>query len=167
MYVIEVSRLDEIPDTGDTGELTAPVLCYGPAEHLSEAWAGGCSDYLKDPWMVSELHFRIHRILSGTGNKIEAGGITVSGTELRCGEKQMGISAQERKIFSLLCRHPGVVVPREALYYSIWGRVDANSRVVDVHISRLRRKLSLLQTHLPEAERIEVTTSRGEGYAIR
>lgn len=144
----------------------APVISYGPAEELSTAWTAGCSDYLKDPWSMTELHFRISRLLSAPGRTVKAGNLQVTDAAIRCGEREIQISAQERKILNLLLRHPGVVAPREALYYAIWGKQAADSRAVDVHISRLRAKLSEIQTDVEETDRVVIQTVRGEGYII-
>lgn len=162
MYVIDVTRLRELPATG----ATVPVLCYGPAEALSTAWAAGCSDYLKEPWTNHELHFRIEKLLSAKERELRIGEVVIGHTQMSCGPNRLPISAQERKILALLCRHPGVAVHREALYYAIWGKTGDTSRVVDMHISKLRRKLAELQNGLPETNRIELKTLRGEGYAL-
>ena len=77
------------------------------------------------------------------------------------------MSVQEGKILNLLLRHSGTVVPREALYYGIWGRTGAGSRVVDMHVSKLRSKLESLQRDLPESNRVKIATVHGEGYYIR
>ena len=181
LYVIEIARIEEIPRigmdaaaggrAGVTGgrafASAVPVLGYGPAEELSSAWSAGCADYLKDPWAVTELHFRIDRLLLAPGRRLALGPIEVTDTEVVCGLNRRDLSAQERKILSFLVRNGGAAVPREALYYGIWGATGAGSRVVDMHVSKLRSKLRDLQRDLSEEERISIITTRGEGYCIR
>jgi DNA-binding response OmpR family regulator len=174
LYVIEIGRIDEIPRNGTeaaagdpTGAPIVPVLGYGPAVDLSAAWNAGCADYLKSPWTVTELHFRIDRLLFAPGRRTGFGPIEVSDSEIICGQNRHDLSAQERKILSFLLRTPGAAVPREALYYGIWGTRGTGSRVVDMHISKLRSKLKDLQRDLPGGDRLSIITMRGEGYCIR
>jgi DNA-binding response OmpR family regulator len=149
------------------GSITAPVLCYGPPEELSAAWDAGCEDYLKEPWTLHELHFRIERILGTTGGVAVIGPVEVRETEMLCGGNRDDLTAQEGKILSLLLRNPGSAVPREALYYAIWGRTGGRSRVADMHISKLRKKLARLQKEIPTGQRVEIASVSREGYAIR
>ncbi len=167
LYVIEVTRLAEIRSIGGGGVFGVPVLSYGPPEELSAAWNAGCADYLKSPWTVTELHFRIDRLLLNPGGTFSIGHIELTDTEIVCGRNRHDLSAPERKILSSLIRHSGAVVPREALYYRIWGVAGTGSRVVDMHISRLRNKLKSLQRDLPPGEKVAIITVRGEGYCIR
>ncbi len=167
LYVIDVYRIAELPSPSLTGTVFVPVLCYGPPESLSTAWESGCADYLKEPWTMTELHFRIDRLLSVPGVPLRSGAITVDDTEIICGGERHQISFQEGRILAMLLRHRGAVVPREALYYSIWGKNGAGSRVVDMHIAALRRKLTDVQRHLSANERVRIGTARREGYFIR
>ncbi len=162
MYVIHVFRQAEL--LGGNGP--PPVICRGPAEELPAAWSGGCTDYLKEPWTAGELHFRTGKILSTldagktwNGLSIDTGGLAFSGVSVP-------LSVQEYRILSLLIRQEGTAVPREALYYGIWGKLGGNSRAVDVHISKLRAKIAGLQSGIPREHRAEIVSIHGEGYAI-
>lgn len=167
LYVIDVFRLDEVLPSGGTGKAYVPVICYGPPEELSRAWHGGCADYLKEPWTMAELHFRIERLLPAHGGRPEAGRIALDGMEMVCRDIRCELSAQETKILALLLRDPGAIVPREAMYYGIWGKTGSGSRVVDMHVSRLRNKLASIQRSVPQRERLAIKTARGEGYVLR
>jgi DNA-binding response OmpR family regulator len=73
------------------------------------------------------------------------------------------LCAQEQSILRLLSANAGEPVSREALYYGIWGRPAAEeSRVVDMHIASLRRKLRRL---FPESGAC-IRSVRGVGYLI-
>ena len=166
--------MKEIPSLWETegphrpaGVFTVPVLGYGPPEELSTAWSGGCADFLKNPWTVTELHFRIDRLILRTGGRLACGQIELKDTEIICGDIHRDLSAPERKILSTLLLYSGISVPREALYYRIWGATGGGSRVVDMHVSNLRSKLKELQRGLPPEERAEIITVRGEGYLLR
>ena len=73
------------------------------------------------------------------------------------------LSVQESLIAEVLWQHRGQVVTRDAPFYRLWGRVpDAPSRVVDVHVAALRRKLTAVG-HSSAA----IETARGLGYRWR
>ena len=116
---------------------------------------------------MGELHFRVERLLSLLNTPIHWAGITLEPTEIRFGCDHDVLSIQEYKLLKLLIRHSGEIVPREALYYAIWGKPGQRSRAVDMHVSKLRGKLSTLQNEVPLEERITIVSVRGEGYLLR
>lgn len=66
------------------------------------------------------------------------------------------------QILALLMERVGEVVPREELFQRIWHTEDGdNTRVLDVHIAALRRKLEQDPRH-PEF----IVTERGVGYCL-
>jgi len=73
------------------------------------------------------------------------------------------LSVQEQSILRMLAASAGQPVSREALYYGIWGRpASSESRVVDVHIASLRKKLRRL---FPESGAC-IRSARGVGYLL-
>jgi len=90
---------------------------------------------------------------------------TVCGDELcaRRDDETCALSRREVQILALLYAERDRIVSRRQLLAEVWGyerpeRIE--TRTVDMHIAKLRRKLG------PEAaERIE--TVRGEGYRLR
>jgi DNA-binding winged helix-turn-helix (wHTH) protein len=65
----------------------------------------------------------------------------------------------EVQVLQYLLERPGRVVTRPALLRDVWGyRYTGDDRTVDVHVSRLRRKLPVLRGHL--------TALRGIGYRL-
>ena len=73
------------------------------------------------------------------------------------------LSLPEYRILAALLRHRGQVVPRTVLYYAIWSKApEGRSRVVDVHVSSLRRKLLEL---CPDSRGC-LRCLRGSGYAL-
>ena len=60
-----------------------------------------------------------------------------------------------------MMRHPGQVLTRTMLLEKVWDfSFDPTTNVVDVHVSRLRRKLEV------EGEAPAIRTLRGAGYAL-
>ncbi|HEX5714870.1 MAG TPA: winged helix-turn-helix domain-containing protein, partial [Thermoanaerobaculia bacterium] len=93
---------------------------------------------------------------------LQVGGIEldIAGHQLRLGGKEVPLTATEFRLLRLLMERNGRVQTRGQLLSDVWGYAeDIDSRTVDTHIRRLRRKLG------PEADRIE--TVIGVGYRLR
>jgi two-component system alkaline phosphatase synthesis response regulator PhoP len=112
----------------------------------------GADDYVSKPFSPRELVARIGAVLRRTSNVPEPGGvellefedltIDVSSREVSLGEQLLDLSALEFDLLLALARAPRRVFSRELLMEEVWGwdyvGVD---RVVDVHISNLRKLL--------------------------
>jgi DNA-binding response OmpR family regulator len=56
--------------------------------------------------------------------------------------ERMMLTRKEYDLLSLLVRHAGEIIPREALLMQVWGYgSDIRTRTLDVHVRRLRKKL--------------------------
>jgi len=54
----------------------------------------------------------------------------------------IGLTRKEYELLSLLIRHAGEIIPREALLMRVWGYgAEIRTRTLDVHIRRVRKKL--------------------------
>lgn len=141
------------------------LLAHGPAQLLPACFLAGCDDFLREPWTFEELEWRLRRLLPDPGRRYVFGwgSFTLEGLSLRAGMVAVALSWPQLRILRLLAEHHGRVVPREALYYAIWGRQAAGrSRVADVHVSRLRRKLLTLFPRSAGGLR----AVRGQGYLL-
>ena len=71
--------------------------------------------------------------------------------------------AQELSLLRYLFGHPGRIVSRDELLREVWGlgSGDLETRTVDMHISKLRRKLKL------NGAGDVLTTVRGQGYILQ
>jgi two-component system phosphate regulon response regulator PhoB len=128
----------------------------------------GADDYISKPFSPREVVLRVKAVLrrfqqeESVVELIEVGGIEldVSGHQLRVRAKEVPLTATEFRLLRLLLERCGRVQTRGQLLSDVWGYAeDIDSRTVDTHIRRLRRKLG------PEAERIE--TVIGVGYRLR
>jgi two-component system phosphate regulon response regulator PhoB len=128
----------------------------------------GADDYISKPFSPREVVLRVKAVLRRlqqeevSSELLEVGGIEldVSGHQLRVRGKEMPLTATEFRLLRLLLERSGRVQTRGQLLSDVWGYAeDIDSRTVDTHIRRLRRKLG------PEAERIE--TVIGVGYRLR
>ncbi|HEV3455567.1 MAG TPA: response regulator [Thermoanaerobaculia bacterium] len=128
----------------------------------------GADDYISKPFSPREVVLRVKAVLrrfqqeESAAELIELGGIEldISGHQLRVRGKEVPLTATEFRLLRLLLERSGRVQTRGQLLSDVWGYAeDIDSRTVDTHIRRLRRKLG------PEAERIE--TVIGVGYRLR
>jgi len=113
----------------------------------------GADDYLPKPCDPRELVARIRAILrrtqnpqpAGDGDWIHAGGVSLSPglRKAKCGDRELDVTSIEFNVLEHLLRNRGSVVSRESLAESALGRkLGMLDRSIDVHVSRLRRKLS-------------------------
>lgn len=130
----------------------------------------GADDYLPKPADPRELAARIRAILrrterDGGGEQkddwIRIGEIALSPgrREIRCKDKAVEATAFEFNILEYLMRNAGKIVPREELAQAALGRkLGMLDRSVDVHLSRLRKKLSACGVNE------HIKSIRGSGY---
>jgi two-component system, OmpR family, phosphate regulon response regulator PhoB len=131
----------------------------------------GADDYISKPFSPREVVLRVKAVLrrlqpeqpdEPASELLQVGGIEldISGHQLRLGGKEVPLTATEFRLLRLLMERNGRVQTRGQLLSDVWGYAeDIDSRTVDTHIRRLRRKLG------PEADRIE--TVIGVGYRLR
>ena len=126
----------------------------------------GADDYVSKPFKPKELIARIRARLR-RNEEVEAERLTVGDLEidvtghrvLRDGTA-ISLTPLEFDLLVALARKPWQVFSREVLLEKVWGyRHAADTRLVNVHVQRLRSKIE----HDPERPEIVVTV-RGVGY---
>jgi DNA-binding response OmpR family regulator len=129
----------------------------------------GADDYLPKPFNPRELIARIRAILrrtsrtAATSNSVTVGDLQLdpAAREVRMDGVPIDLTSVEFALLETLLRDAGHVVTREQLTETVLGRkLGPFDRVIDVHISNLRKKLNRAHGE----ERIKAV--RGSGYVF-
>jgi DNA-binding response OmpR family regulator len=129
----------------------------------------GADDYLPKPFNPRELIARIRAILRRTARAPErTASLTVgdirldpAAREVSVDGKQLDLTSVEFTLLETLLRDAGHVVTREFLTETVLGRtLGPFDRVIDVHISNLRKKLNV--AHADD----RIKSVRGSGYLL-
>jgi two-component system OmpR family response regulator len=129
----------------------------------------GSDDYLTKPFAFAELLARLRLMLR------RGGGSAQPTTRLSCGGLEMDLLSRkvkrdarpielqprEFRLLEYLLRHKEQVVTRTMLLEGVWDyHFDPGTNVIDVHVSRLRRKID-------DGETVPlIHTVRGAGYRL-
>ncbi len=147
-----------------------PVLILTALDSVADRVVGfdlGADDYLVKPFAFSELLARIRSLLrrgqTMHDDLLRIGDLKIDFKRLcvtRC-DKILRLSPKEFSLLSLLARHAGEVQSRSLIAEQIWNmNFDSDTNVVDVAISRLRRKVDdPYETKL-------IHSVRGMGYVL-
>ena len=129
----------------------------------------GADDYLPKPFNPRELIARIRAILRRTSRSAVSGSpVTVGALPLVPAAREawldntrLDLTSVEFALLETLLRDAGHVVTREQLTETVLGRkLGSFDRVIDVHISNLRKKLG--RAHGEE----RIKSVRGSGYVF-
>ncbi|NQU58046.1 MAG: response regulator transcription factor, partial [Rhodospirillales bacterium] len=123
--------------------------------------------YLLKPFAMSELVARIRALLRRPGGALgltlTAGNVSfdTAAREVRVDENVISVSRREMGVLEQLMRRYGRVVPKDVLEDKLYGfGEEVTSNSVEVHISRLRKRLAKADAD------ISVHTLRGVGYLL-
>jgi two-component system response regulator MtrA len=126
----------------------------------------GADDYVVKPFkpkeLIARIRARVRKYDAATPEVLQIGDleIDVAGHQVTRGSAAISLTPLEFDLLVCLARKPWQVFTREVLLEQVWGyRHAADTRLVNVHVQRLRSKIE----HDPENPEIVVTV-RGVGY---
>ena len=151
------------------------VTAMGEVEARVDGLDAGADDYLAKPFAFSELRARLDAMTrrgaatqEGEPSLLRAADVELD--LLRRTVKRAGQSVEllptELRLLEFMMRHPGQVLTRTMLLERVWDfNFDPTTNVVDVHVSRLRRKLDAGRTAGADGPPL-IRTLRGAGYVF-
>jgi two-component system, OmpR family, phosphate regulon response regulator PhoB len=164
---IEICRRLRARETARTLPIIM-VTARGAESERVRGLAVGADDYVVKPFSVLELMARVYALLRRSRPERVAERLTVGDLNLdrltrrvRRGDRDIRLGPTDFRLLECLVERPGRVFSRAQLLDLVWGRSsDVDERTVDVHIGRLRKRLS------KGRERDPIRTVRGAGYSI-
>ena len=160
-------------------ESDVPIIMLTALGDVADRITGlelGADDYVVKPFSPKELEARIRSVLRRV-DKVGASGIPSSGViqvgsiridtnkrQVYKGDERIRLTGMEFSLLELLVSRSGEPFSRSEILQEVWGYTPerhVDTRVVDVHISRLRAKID------KEFETPLLQTVRGAGYCLQ
>lgn len=154
-----------------SGNLTGVIILssLGDIDDRVMGLRSGSDDYLVKPFAFVELLARVEALEKRSSTPALRQSTTLKASDLEMdllsrkvkrGGKLIELQAREFKLLEYLLKFKGQLVTRTMLLESVWDyHFDPQTSVIDVHISRLRKKIGDTTNTL-------IKTVRGAGYII-
>lgn len=131
-----------------------------------DSFEAGADDYISKPFSPRQLQARIkahmRRLPSIKSNVIVAGNVSINRAlyEVYLDERLVSLTKKEYELLLYLIENQNHVLSREQILNEIWNfDYDGDTRIVDVHIFKLRSKL--------EHSTFTIESMRGIGYVLK
>lgn len=152
-------------------DVRTPVLmltALADVERRVEGLDAGADDYLAKPFAFSELRARVAALGRRPAASGDATVLRVADLEMdllrrtvRRGDRGIELLPTEWRLLEYMLRHAGRVLTKTMLLEKVWDfNFDPSTNIVEVHVSRLRRKIEA------EGEAPLIRTIRGAGYVL-
>ncbi len=146
------------------------ITAKGAEDDVVMGFKSGADDYITKPFSLREVMVRVEAVLRRTGKnlggeEIHCQGIFFDGKNLVAKREGQSVelTRKEMDIMIFLHRHRDRIVSKKELLTEVWHYADADieTRTVDIHLLKLRKKISALIGETPL-----ISTIRGEGYRL-
>jgi two-component system response regulator RegX3 len=151
-------------------ESQTPVIVVSAKDAESDVVADlelGADDYLTKPYSVRELLARIRAVARRAASLESVESITFGSASLDADRYQLTVGAsvfdlprKEFEVMRMLIERSGRIVTRDRILDEVWGLHWGDTKSLDQHIRRLRRKLE------QDSEAPRIVTIRGVGYRL-
>ncbi len=133
-------------------KITTPIVFLTAKDKENDMLTGfslGADDYIRKPFSIVELKARVKAILARSlvANSSEVNinigplNINVEKKEVSVDGNTIELTKKEYQILLMLVKSSGRYITREEILDSIWSDTLVTDRTVDVHITRLRKRL--------------------------
>ena len=143
--------------------LHIPVIFLTAKAQLKDKIYGldlGAEDYIVKPFEVEELLARVRCVLRRHKKEEKVGdlAVNVQARTVTRNKEEVLLTPKEFDLFLYLCENRGRILTREQICEMVWGKEwEADTRTVDLHIQRIRKKLNLKE---------KIHTVHGVGYRM-
>ena len=153
-------------------KLTTPIIFLTAKDTENDLLTGfniGADDYMAKPFSIKELQARVQAVLMRSlqgGLDFEESQIEIGTLLIDLDTKQVFVNGEpidltkkELEILILLARDPSKVFSREEILDRVWREdVFVMERTIDVHITRIRKKL--------RGSGVKIINRSGFGYCL-
>ena len=146
------------------------LTAKGSEDDVVTGFKAGADDYVSKPFSLRELMVRVEAVLRRTGKnlgdeQIDFRSVLFDGKTLSASYegRSVDLTRREMDIMVYLHRYMDRIVSKKELLTQVWQYTDADieTRTVDIHIQKLRKKITSLVGDTPF-----LLTIRGEGYRL-
>ena len=146
------------------------LTAKGSEDDIVSGFKAGADDYVSKPFSLRELMVRVEAVLRRAGKtlgdeQIHSHGIFFDGKTLMAKHKERVIEMTRREMDIVLYLHrkKDQIVSKKELLTEVWNYADPEieTRTVDIHMLKLRKKITSLIGNVPF-----ILTVRGEGYRL-
>lgn len=162
-----VAGIDIVKKLREQGKSSIMIMLTARDDEsdILKAFEIGVDDYITKPFSPRELLARVNAHLKRQNKQAEkhlgVGDLQMDmkRREAYIGSELMVLTKKEFDLLEYFIQNKNIVLSRDNILNDIWGfDYDGDTRIVDVHVFKLRNKLN--------ESRVQIKSSRGVGYLL-